>query len=141
MQEKQLQVIKLSDMTPTVNRRSGIEEKTVNLVATPEVKENSVDLISVSSDDYKAAEEDEISFDEDRLQQWNFVEFRKQLLACVAGIVLCIGCGITSAWAVSDFIKDIQGELVKVFLNIRKAIFIMLFFEKKTTNTIYYTSE
>lgn len=110
MQEKQIQLIKLSDMTPNVNRRPGIEEKTVNLVTTPtptpEIEVKSVDLISVTSEDYK--DDDEISFDEGRMQQWNFPEFQKQLWGAAAGIILLLGCGITSAWAVTDFIKDIQ---------------------------------
>lgn len=96
-------------MTPNVNRRPGIEEKTVNL-ATPqpsiEIEEKSVDLISVTSEDYK--DEDEISFDEGRLQQWNYAEFQMQLLGSLAGIILMFGCGMMSAWAVTDFVKDVQ---------------------------------
>lgn len=109
MPDRQIQVIRLSEMTPNVNRRPGIEEKTVNL-ATPqpsiEIEEKSVDLISVTSEDYK--DEDEISFDEGRLQQWNYAEFQMQLVGALAGIILMFGCGMMSAWAVTDFVKDVQ---------------------------------
>lgn len=108
MQKKQVQLVKLSEMTPNVSRKSGIEAKSVNLMTTrsPEIEEKSVDLISVTSDDYK--DDDEVSFDEGRLQQWNFSEFQMQLLGALAGIILLFGCGIISAWAVTDFIKDVQ---------------------------------
>lgn len=113
MQEKQVQLIKLSEMTPNVSRndtkcKPGIETKSINLVSTQttEIEEKSVDLISVTSDDYK--DDDEISFDEGRLQQWNFSEFQMQLSGALAGIILLFGCGIISAWAVTDFIKDVQ---------------------------------
>lgn len=72
----------------------------------PEVEEKSVDLLSVTSDDYK--EDDQISFDEGRLQQWNYPEFHIQLLSAVAGMVLLFACGTMSAWAITDFIKDFQ---------------------------------
>lgn len=73
MQEKQIQLIKLSDMTPKMNGRPGVEEKTVNPTPTPEIEENTVDLLSVTSEDYK--HDDKISFDEGRLQQWNSSTF------------------------------------------------------------------
>lgn len=82
MQEKQIQLIQLSEMTPNVNLKPGIENKSVNLVTpTPKIEEKSVDLISVTSDDYK--DDDEISFDEGRLQQWDFAEFQMQLLGAL----------------------------------------------------------
>lgn len=108
MQEKQVQLIRLSEMTPSVTRKSGVERKTPNLLrpSTVEVEEKSVDLVSVTSEDYK--DDDQISFDEGRLQQWNCAEFQMQLLSALAGIVLLFGCGIMSAWAVTDLIKDVQ---------------------------------
>lgn len=111
MQDKQFQVIRLSAMTPNVSRRPGVEDKTVNLMTaqpTIEVEEKSVDLISVTSEDYK--DDDEISFDEGRLQQWNYAEFQAQLLGALGGIILMFGCGIISAWAVTDFVKDVQAN-------------------------------
>lgn len=95
-------------MKPNVNKRPGIKEKTVNLMgtSTPEIEEKSVDLLSVTSDDYK--DDDEISFDEGRLQQWNCSEFQKQLWGAASGIVIILCCEIISAWAICDFIKDIQ---------------------------------
>lgn len=108
MQEKQIQLIRLSEVKNNTNQKAGIEQKTVNLLTTPaqEIEEKSVDLISVTSEDYK--DDDEISFDEGRLQQWNFTEFLDQLLGAMAGIILMLGCGTISAWAVTDFIKDVQ---------------------------------
>lgn len=108
MQEKQVQLIRLSEMTPNISRKSGVEQKPVSFVrpSTVEVEEKTVDLVSVTSEDYK--DDDQISFDEGRLQQWNYAEFQMQLLSAMAGIVLLFGCGIMSAWAVTDLIKDIQ---------------------------------
>lgn len=108
MQDKQIQLIRLSEMTNEMNKKPEIEQKTVKLVTTPaqEIEEKSVDLISVTSEDYK--NDDEISFSEGRLQQWNFLEFQKQLWGAMAGIILLFGCGTISAWAVTDFIKDVQ---------------------------------
>lgn len=110
MHEKQVQLIRLSEMTPNAARRPGVEEKSVNLVATPavEIEDKSVDLISVTSEDYK--DDDTISFDEGRLQQWNGAEFCMQLVGSLAGILLMFGCGIVSAWAVTDFVKDVQAN-------------------------------
>lgn len=108
MKMQQTQLIKLYDMTPKGNVRNGIEQKSVNLAPTsPQViEEKSVDLLSVTSDDYK--DEDLISFDEGRLQAWHSGEFKKQLWGALAAIVLLLGCGFTSTWAISDLIKDIQ---------------------------------
>lgn len=95
-------------MKPNVNKRQGMEERAVNLVrnSTPEIEVKSVDLLSVTSDDYK--DDDEISFDEGRLQQWNCSEFQKQLWGTASGMIIILACEIISAWAISDFIKDIQ---------------------------------
>lgn len=111
MKPNEVQLIRLSDMAPNniqSNGKAGIEEKSMNLVATPaiEIEDKSVDLVSITSEDYK--EEDAISFDEGRLQQWNFTEFRMQLMGSIAGIILLFGCGIISAWAVTDLVKDVQ---------------------------------
>lgn len=100
-----MQLVRLSEMTPNIKQKSVIEQKSVNLV-TQEVEEKAVDLLSVTSEDYK--DDDEISFDEGRLQQWSASEFRKQLWSALAAIILLFGCGIMSAWAVTDFIKDVQ---------------------------------
>lgn len=78
-------------------------------VRPPTRDDQSVDLISVTSDDYHEDEnDDQISFDEGRLQEWNSAEFQMQLLGAVAGMVLLFGCGLMSAWAITDFIKDFQ---------------------------------
>lgn len=113
MQRNNVQLIKLSEMTPNYNIKSngkpGIEEKSINLVGTSiiEVEEKAIDLESVTSEDYQE-DDDRVSFDEGRLQQWNFNEFRIQLLGSIAGIVLLFGCGTISAWAVTDLVKDVQ---------------------------------
>lgn len=113
MSNNQVQLVRLSEMTPNVtsHHRSGIENRSMNLVPfTPknEIEEKSVDLISVTSDDYNKKEDDQVSFDEGRLQQWNCEEFQMQLLGTMAGMILLFGCGTMSAWSVTDFIKDIQ---------------------------------
>lgn len=112
MPSNQVQLVRLSEMTPNVmSQRSGIENKSINLVAfppKPEIEEKSVDLISVTSEDYNNKEDDQVSFDEGRLQQWNYDEFQMQLLGSLAGMVLLFGCGTMSAWSVTDFIKDVQ---------------------------------
>lgn len=111
MQAKQVQLVRLSEMTPNiVSHRPGVEQRTMNLVPMipkHEVEEKSVDLISVTSEDYKI-EDDQISFDEGRLQQWNYTEFQMQLMGAISGMVLLFGCGTMSAWSVTDFIKDVQ---------------------------------
>lgn len=108
MQAKQTEVIRLDGMTPKGNGKIGIEQKTTNLATiSPEmIEEKSVDLLSVNSEDFK--DEDEISFSEGRLQAWNFSEFNKQMCGAASAIILLFGCGITSAWAIADLIKDIQ---------------------------------
>lgn len=111
MKPNEVQLIRLSDMAPNniqSNCKPGIEEKSTNLMSVPvvEIEEKAVDLMSVTSEDYK--EDDVVSFDEGRLQQWNFAEFRMQLLGSIAGIILLFGCGTISAWAVSDLVKDVQ---------------------------------
>ena len=108
MQAKQTEVIRLDGMTPKGNGKIGIEQKTTNLATiSPEViEEKSVDLLSVNSEDFK--DEDEISFSEGRLQAWNFSEFNKQMCGAASAVILLFGCGITSAWAIADLIKDIQ---------------------------------
>lgn len=110
--DKQVKLVRLSEMTPNaISHRPGVEERTLNLmpiIAKPnDVEEKSVDLISVTSEDYKK-DDDQISFDEGRLQQWNYSEFQMQLMSSIAGMLLLFGCGIMSAWSVTDFIKDIQ---------------------------------
>lgn len=108
IQEKQFHLIRLFEMTPNVNLKSDNEVKSVNspTTATSEIEEKAVDLISVINEDYKG--EDEVSFNEGRLQQWNFSEFRMQIWGAAAGIVLLFGCGIVSSWAVTNFVKDVQ---------------------------------
>ena len=108
MQAKQTEVIRLDGMTPKGNGKIGIEQKTTNLATiSPEViEEKSVDLLSVNSEDFK--DEDDISFSEGRLQAWNFSEFNKQMCGAASAVILLFGCGITSAWAIADLIKDIQ---------------------------------
>lgn len=52
--------IKLNEMKPNVNRKPGIENKSVNLVAitnAPEIEDKSIDLLSVTSEDYKDDDE------------------------------------------------------------------------------------
>lgn len=76
----------------------------------PETRdEKSVDLISVTSDDFpEDGNDDRISFDEGRLQEWNLAEFQMQVVCALAGMVLTFGCGTMSAWAITDFIKDFK---------------------------------
>lgn len=74
----------------------------------PGIEEKSVDLISVTSEDYEDKDDDQVSFDEGRLQQWNTAEYQMQLVSASAGIMLLFGCGTISTWAITDFIKDVQ---------------------------------
>lgn len=74
----------------------------------PGLEDKSVDLISVTSEDYEDKDDDQVSFDEGRLQQWNAAEYQMQLIGAVAGITLIFGCGTISTWAITDFIKDVQ---------------------------------
>lgn len=95
-------------MSPSVLETSSRDTKKMNTLPkkTPEIEEKNIDLISVTSEDYK--EDDQISFSEGRLQQWNYSEFHMQFMGAIAGIVLLFGCGTISAWAVTDIIKDVQ---------------------------------
>lgn len=114
MHNKQVQLVRLSDMAPNtvVTQRPPTRDKSRAFVVTPasrpEVEEKSVDLISVTSEDYDEKEDDQVSFDEGRLQQWNTAEYQMQLLGAVAGMMLLFGCGTISTWAITDFIKDVQ---------------------------------
>lgn len=105
MQANQTQLIKLGD------GKKGIEQNTVNLdTISPEIIDSkSVDLVSIKSDDFEKKDDDEISFvDESRLQEWNFIEFKKQVGGTLSAIVLLLCCGLISAWSISDLMKDIQ---------------------------------
>lgn len=113
MKPNEVQLLRLSEMAPQNiqnNGKIGVEDKSMNLVATPNVgvEEKAIDLMSVTSEDCKEIEEDTISFDEGRLQQWNSTEFRIQLMASIAGIILLFGCGTISAWSITDLVKDVQ---------------------------------
>lgn len=106
----QVQLVRLSEMTPNAVTQKHDDTRTINFALAghrPEVEEKSVDLISVTSDDYNQ-DDDQVSFDEGRLQQWNFPEFQMQLLGAIAGMMVLFGCGLISAWAITDFIKDVQ---------------------------------
>lgn len=107
-------MVRLSDMTPNVvtQQRPPTRDKsnrfTIAAASRPEVEVKSVDLLSVTSEDYKDDSADQISFDEGRLQQWNAPEYQMQLVSAVSGMVLLFGCGTISTWAITDFIKDVQ---------------------------------
>lgn len=114
MHNKQVQLVRLSEMTPNIviPKRPPTRDKSTNfaiaVASRPEVEEKSVDLLSVTSEDYKQTDDDQISFNEGRLQQWNSAEFQMQLVGAVSGIILLFGCGTISTWAIADFIKDVQ---------------------------------
>lgn len=65
--------------------------------------EKAINLISVTSERY---DDDNISFDERRLQEWNFREFWMQMVNSLSAFVLLFGCGLISAWSITDFIKE-----------------------------------
>lgn len=113
MQEKGVQLIKISEMTPNVLPHSTTNaQKPLNIVnqSAPNdvviIEEKYVDLVSVKSEELQ--EDDTVSFDEGRLQQWNGHEFRAQFASSLAGIILLFGCASISAWAIADFLKDMQ---------------------------------
>lgn len=115
MLEKDVQLIRLSEMAPKIHGKRGIEEKSVNIMSEPVkrddlfvVEEKSIDLISVNSEVLKEDDEDTVSFDEGRLQQWNSDEFSLQVYGALAGIILLFGCASVSAWSITDFLKDMQ---------------------------------
>lgn len=63
----------------------------------------SVDLVSVTSSEF--IEDDNISFDEGRLQQWNPDEFWSQFKSASAAIVLVVACCIQSTWSINEYLK------------------------------------
>lgn len=63
----------------------------------------SVDLVSVTSSEF--IDEDNISFDEGRLQQWHFYEFWAQFKSASAAVVLIIACCIQSTWSINEYLK------------------------------------
>lgn len=63
----------------------------------------SVDLVSVTSSEF--IEDDNISFDEGRLQQWNLDEFWAQFKSASAAIVLVVACCIQSTWSINEYLK------------------------------------
>lgn len=79
-----------------------VDEDSVSEVSV--IEEKTIDLKLVKSTNYASAD-DNISFAEGALQQWNIHEFRKQLIGISAGLVLLFGCGLISAWAIADFTK------------------------------------
>lgn len=95
--------------------RDKMRNFTIAAALRPETRdERTVDLISVNSEDFEDDEiDDQISFDEGRLQEWNSIEFEMQLLGAASGMVLLFGCGLMSAWAITDFIKDFQQNEVE----------------------------
>lgn len=118
MKVNDVQVVRLSEMR---THKSGIEKQSTDLMKVTEdgevlekngvaleksVEEKSIDLVSVNSDE-SIKDDDQVSFHEGRLQQWYFPEFRMQLLGSLSGIILLFGCGMLSAWSITDFVKDI----------------------------------
>lgn len=101
-------------MSPQLNSRAVAERKFPNAIATPVpndvvvIEEKAIDLVSVNSEELQ--EDDTISFHEGHLQQWNGAEFRMQLAGTLSGIILLFGCSSLSAWALSDFLKDIEAH-------------------------------
>lgn len=113
MQEKEVQLIKISEMSPQIHSTALAERKQTNTFVAPlsndvvVVEEKAIDLVSVKSEELQN-DDDTISFDEGRLQQWNVAEFRMQLAGALSGIILMFGCASMSAWAIADFLKDIE---------------------------------
>lgn len=116
-QEKEAQLIKIIDITeitPSPYQKTDIVLKPSNAISTIDtsndnvvvIEEKCIDLVSVTSEEFK--DDDSISFDEGRLQQWNGAEFRAHLAGALAGIILLFGCASISAWAIADFVKDMQ---------------------------------
>jgi len=103
--EDDVPVIKLSDMII-----DGVvdEKPTVPAVRSDEITEKAIDLISVTSGRY---DDDNISFDEGRLQEWNYREFWMQMLNSLSAFVLLFGCGLISAWSITDFIKENMSKI------------------------------
>lgn len=116
MQEKEVQLIKISEMSPQLQSKALAERKPLNTstIGTPVpndvvvIEEKAIDLVSVSSEELQ--DDDTVSFDEGRLQQWNGSEFRMQLAGTLSGIILLFGCASLSAWAIADFLKDIEAN-------------------------------
>lgn len=73
-----------------------------------EVEEKAVDLISVTSSEFK--DDDTKSFDEGRLQEWNFAEFSMQLMGISAGIFLLFACCVQTSWGINEYLKLITDE-------------------------------
>lgn len=114
MKVDDVHVIKISEMT--TGKKSGIEQKTMDLMKVSKsgrvhdksIEETkSIDLISVDSEEFSKDDGDDISFDEGRLQQWNFREFSMQFVSLLAGVILLFGCLVNGAWSITDFVKDI----------------------------------
>lgn len=68
----------------------------------------SVDLVSVTSSEFN--DNDNVSFDEDRLQEWNFDEFWAQFKSASAAIVLLIGCCLQNTWSINEYLKLLLDE-------------------------------
>lgn len=68
----------------------------------------SVDLVSVTSSEFN--DDDNISFDEGRLQQWSFDEFWAQMKSASAAIVLLVACCIHSTWSINEYLKLLLDE-------------------------------
>lgn len=108
-----MQIIKISEVTPKHTKTELVQRPhghAANTIDTSNdivvIEEKCIDLVSVTSDEFH--DDDSISFDEGRLQQWNGTEFRMQLAGALSGIILLFGCASISAWAIADFVKDMQ---------------------------------
>lgn len=112
MQEKEVQLIKISEITPKATKPDNASKPSnaINTIGASNdivvIEEKCIDLVSVTSEELR--DDDSISFDEGRLQQWNGAEFRMHLASALSGIVLLFGCASISAWAIADFVKDMQ---------------------------------
>lgn len=72
----------------------------------------SIDLVSVTSSEFN--ENDNISFDEDRLQRWNFYEFWEQFKSASAAVVLIVACFLQNSWSINEYLKlllDAESEV------------------------------
>lgn len=71
-----------------------------------------VDLVTSTNNvvDYRSAD-DNISYTEGPLQEWNFREFALQVTGSLSGIILSFGCSLLSAWAIADLTLRYQSEV------------------------------
>lgn len=69
----------------------------------------SIDLVSVTSEEFHE-EDDNISIDEGRLQQWHFGEFKTQFKGISAAILLLVACYLQCTWSINEYFKLMNDE-------------------------------